>query len=86
MRRLRRKENRPELMRGNNELILLVDDEETVRRIQVILEKNNYRVLEASDGPRLLHLRAADDSINFVLTDITLPTWTASRSFARSKN
>jgi CheY-like chemotaxis protein len=64
-----------ELIEGNRELILIIDDEESVREVtKLILERNKYRVLQASDGPEALGLFAQNaDSIDLVLTDITLP-------------
>jgi two-component system, cell cycle sensor histidine kinase and response regulator CckA len=52
-----------------------VDDEESVRSIsKMVLEKNNYRVLEASDGPEALAIFAQQlNFIDVVLTDITMP-------------
>lgn len=65
----------PEQIKGNGQLILLVDDEESVRSItKMVLEKNNYRVLEASDGPEALAIFAQQlNFIDVVLTDITMP-------------
>jgi PAS domain S-box-containing protein len=62
-------------IQGNNELVLLVDDEESVRRVtRMTLENNNYRVIESSDGPQALTIFAPQmDSIDLVLTDIMLP-------------
>jgi len=64
-----------EQIQGNNELVLLVDDEESVRRVtRLTLENNNYRVIESSDGPQALTIFAPQmDSIDLVLTDIMLP-------------
>jgi CheY-like chemotaxis protein len=64
-----------EQIQGNNELVLLVDDEESVRRAtRLTLENNNYRVIESSDGPQALTIFAPQmDSIDLVLTDIMLP-------------
>jgi two-component system cell cycle sensor histidine kinase/response regulator CckA len=65
----------PEQIEGNGELVLLVDDEQSVRSItKMILEKHNYRVLEASDGPDALAVFAQHkDSINVVLSDMMMP-------------
>ncbi len=65
----------PQLIQGNDELILLVDGDETIRRVTgMILEKNNYRVLTASDGPEAVALFAQNmDSIDVVLTNTILP-------------
>ncbi|MEY2545678.1 MAG: hypothetical protein QOG48_795 [Verrucomicrobiota bacterium] len=64
-----------QLVQGNNELILVIDDEEGIRRVTTnTLEKNNYRALEAKDGPEALALFAQQmDSIQLVITDLMLP-------------
>lgn len=63
------------MMKGHNELILLVDDEEMVRRVtKMTLEKNHYRVIEAKDGPEALALFAQQmDTTQLILTDMMLP-------------
>ncbi len=65
----------PELVRGNGELILLVEDEENIRSVtKMILEKNNYRVMAANDGTEALAIFAQQmDSVDAVLTDMTMP-------------
>ncbi len=65
----------PKLMKGNNELVLIVDDEEMVREVtKKTLEKNNYRCLEAKDGPEALAIFAQQmDAIALVFSDLTLP-------------
>lgn len=65
----------PEPPTGNGELILLVDDEEPVRRItRGMLEAFNYRVLTASDGQQACALyRENRDGISAVLTDMMMP-------------
>jgi CheY-like chemotaxis protein len=64
-----------QLVQGNNELILVIDDEEGIRRVTTnTLEKNHYRALEAKDGPEALALFAQQmDSIQLVITDLMLP-------------
>ena len=63
------------LPRGNGELILLVDDEASVRSItQAVLVAHGYRVLLEADGIEGLAtfaLQSAD--IALVLTDIAMP-------------
>ncbi len=61
--------------KGNGELILLVEDEASIRRVtRMVLEKNNYRVLEANDGTEALAIFAQKmDAINAVFTDMMLP-------------
>jgi PAS domain S-box-containing protein len=64
-----------ELPRGHGELILLVDDEESVRVItKATLEQFGYRTLVAADGAEAVALYAARHAeIAVVLTDVTMP-------------
>ncbi len=64
-----------ELPRGNEELILVVDDEASVRDItRQTLEAFGYRVLTATDGADAVALygRRGDD-VDLVLTDLMMP-------------
>ena len=65
-----------ELLLGNGELILIVDDEAAIREItKVTLESHNYQVLTASDGIEAIALYAEHmDSIAVVLMDMMMPT------------
>lgn len=56
-------------------LILLVDDEEVVRRTAArSLERLGYRVLEAVDGRDALEiLEAGADDVDLILTDVRMP-------------
>ena len=65
----------PPVIKGNGELVLLVDDETNIRRVtKMTLEKHNYHVLEANDGPEALAIFAQEmDSISVVLTDMRMP-------------
>jgi PAS domain S-box-containing protein len=65
----------PESLKGNGELILVVDDEAGILRItKMILEKHNYRFLPANDGTEALAAFAQQmGSISVVLTDIMMP-------------
>jgi two-component system, cell cycle sensor histidine kinase and response regulator CckA len=60
---------------GFAELILLVEDEEMVRRAgRRILEKHGYRVLQASDGAEALALlRSHGHEIALVVSDVVMP-------------
>jgi CheY-like chemotaxis protein len=60
---------------GNGELILVVDDEESIREItRGTLETFGYRVLVASDGTEALALYADKKTeIAVVLTDMVMP-------------
>jgi len=61
--------------RGNGELLLLVDDEHSIRRVaRSMLEKLGYRVITADSGREALELfRARRDEIRLVLTDLMMP-------------
>jgi PAS domain S-box-containing protein len=61
---------------GNNELILIVDDEISVRSITgTTLETYNYRVLTASDGIEAIATYAEHKKeINVILLDLMMPS------------
>nr|WP_272898079.1 PAS domain-containing sensor histidine kinase [Chlorogloeopsis fritschii] len=63
-------------VRGNGELILVVDDEAYIREItKTSLEDFNYRVLIASDGTGAFSLYAQhQNEITLVLIDIQMPS------------
>lgn len=63
------------LPRGNNELVLLVDDEDSIRSIgQRTLERFGYRVLTASNGAEALELYSARrKEVAVVITDMAMP-------------
>ncbi|HEU4870935.1 MAG TPA: ATP-binding protein [Pyrinomonadaceae bacterium] len=64
-----------DLPTGNGELILVVDDEESIREItRGTLETFGYKVLTASDGTEALALYAdKKNEIDVVLTDMVMP-------------
>lgn len=70
--------------RGSGQLILVVDDEEAIRKsLRVCLEKHGYRVLVAADGAAGLALyREHMADIRLVLTDLMMPVLDG-RKFAR---
>ncbi len=63
------------LPRGHNELVLVVDDEEAIRKLaQRALERYGYRVLLAANGAEAVSLYAAHrEEIALVLTDMAMP-------------
>lgn len=63
------------LPRGGGELVLLVDDEESIRFVaKMTLERFGYRVLVASQGEEALRLhRERACEIDLVLTDVSMP-------------
>jgi len=60
---------------GNRELILVIDDEETVRNLaREILEKNGYRTLLASNGEEGVELyKTYREEIKLVIVDMIMP-------------
>jgi CheY-like chemotaxis protein len=53
--------------------ILVVDDEEPIRRmLRQILEREGFRVLEASDGRQAVRIQAAQPA-DLIITDIFMP-------------
>jgi two-component system, cell cycle sensor histidine kinase and response regulator CckA len=60
---------------GNGELILVVDDESNILGVtKMILEKHQYDVVSAGDGPEALAIFAQQmQSIRLVLTDTSMP-------------
>lgn len=57
-----------------DETILLVEDEEGVRRLaQRILQKHGYNVLEADCGDAALKIATGDTHIDLLLTDVVMP-------------
>ena len=61
--------------RGGNETILVVDDEEAIRKFaSTVLVRYGYRVLTAADGEQALETyAAANDPIDLVILDIGMP-------------
>ena len=64
-----------EIIKGNGEKILIVDDNESVRKSsKEILESINYKVIEASDGLEAVALYTSNqDEVSLIITDIVMP-------------
>ena len=63
-----------ELLCGHGELVLVVDDEESIRQItKSTLETFGYRVLTASDGTEALAQYATNRNVAVVITDLVMP-------------
>jgi two-component system, cell cycle sensor histidine kinase and response regulator CckA len=60
---------------GGTETILLVEDQETVRRFaKMVLTRGGYRVLEAAHGEQAMDVaKGTDEAIDLVLTDAVMP-------------
>ena len=71
---VREKVVKEELPHGG-ETILVVEDEEKVRKLTVeVLMRHGYRVLEAANGPKaLLICESNKGPINLILTDVVMP-------------
>jgi PAS domain S-box-containing protein len=70
------KKRKPDpLAQGQGELILLVDDEESIRRVaRQTLERHGYRMLEASDGTQgLAQYTLHQSEVRLVITDLAMP-------------
>lgn len=67
-----------DLPRGSGETILLVDDEDTVRRVTSrLLQKLGYEVTTASDGNEALKiLEEVEKEFDLILTDVVMPGMT----------
>ncbi len=70
---------------GNEETILLVDDEKgLLESISSVLRSLNYHVLEANDGKMALHTYEANrDLIDLVITDLVMPKMGGSELMSR---
>lgn len=64
-----------ELPRGKGEVILIVDDEENIRKIaEATLLRFDYRVVTAADGAEAIALYSKQkDKIDVVVTDLAMP-------------
>jgi two-component system, NtrC family, sensor kinase len=64
----------PEIPKGRQETVLVVEDDEEVRTfITETLRGLNYRVLEAADGEAALPLVRRSEAIDLLLTDVVMP-------------
>jgi CheY-like chemotaxis protein len=64
-----------EPVRGNGEVILLVEDENAVRSVAAqVLRRNAYHVIEAGNGAEALDKASAHDGeIDLLITDLVMP-------------
>ena len=72
-----------EMPRGK-ETILLVEDDEAVRKVtRIILERSGYNVLEAGSGPAALQAwETAAAKVDLLLTDVIMPEGITGRELA----
>jgi PAS domain S-box-containing protein len=71
-------------VRGGTETILLVEDEEQVRRLAAtVLTSYGYRVIEAKDGVDAEQIaRRSGDYLHLLLTDVVMPNGTSGLDLA----
>jgi CheY-like chemotaxis protein len=65
---------RTDLLKGSGEVILVVEDDDHVRRIAVMnLEALGYKVLEAGNGVEAKAILAKANEISLVFSDVVMP-------------
>ncbi len=76
-------ESLPPSTRIGKETVLVVDDEELIRKLAVMtLQGRGYCVLQASDGKEAVELYAREkDRIDLVLLDLTMPVLSGREAF-----
>ena len=74
-------------LRGNNQLIMVVDDEEIIRRTaKVMLEHYGYTVVVAQNGQEGVDLfQVLGDKVSAVLLDMTMPVMNGEEAFRKLK-
>jgi CheY-like chemotaxis protein len=73
---------------GGTETILVVEDDESLRRLTaVLLESTGYRVLEADNGESAINLvQNTAESIDLLLTDVLMPVMSGVELSAKLRN
>jgi signal transduction histidine kinase/CheY-like chemotaxis protein len=67
-------EAREAVNRGTGEIVLVIDDEPSIRMlIMEVLKDHGYAGIEAGDGPTGLRLLQSDARIDLLITDLGLP-------------
>lgn len=60
--------------------VLVVDDETPVRKLaRIVLERENYRVLEGRDGREALRVMEREPAIEVVISDLRMPVMSGKR-------
>lgn len=77
----------PAVTKGGGELVLVVDDEDIIRRTaKSMLERHGYTVIVAEDGQRGLEIfKIVYDKVAAVLLDMTMPVLSGEETFSRLK-
>jgi len=80
-------ENRSAPARGNQETILVVDDEDSMQDLgRELLEENGYKVLIASNGPEAIEVyRSQPQIIKLVILDLVMPGMDGGQTFVELK-
>jgi PAS domain S-box-containing protein len=80
-------ENRSAPARGNQETILVVDDEESMQDLgRELLEENGYKVLIASNGPEAIEVyRSQPQIIKLVILDLVMPGMDGGQTYVELK-
>ncbi|MET0240026.1 MAG: response regulator [Sphingobium sp.] len=69
-----RPENSAPVLAGEGEVVLVIDDEQTIRMLATeVLSDAGYMVMDAADGPAGLRLITSDTRIDLLVTDVGLP-------------
>jgi signal transduction histidine kinase/CheY-like chemotaxis protein len=70
---------------AGSETILVVEDDESVRRFVVVaLERLGYRVLPAGDAREALEILAAHPEVDLLFTDVVIPGGTSGRQLGET--
>lgn len=74
--------------RGSGEVILLAEDEESVRQsIASILRQHNYRVLAAANGREAVEMfKNSDSDIHLLILDIVMPKMSGKEAFEKIRS
>lgn len=80
-----RSDEEPQFQKGNGEMVLIVDDEESLRRLtQQTLDAFGYRTRVAMDGEQAIAIFSKHcNEINLVLTDMMMPGMDGSQLIRR---
>lgn len=77
----------PSLPKGNGELVLVVEDDERVRRVTVSrLKQLEYNVVEASNGPEALSVLERTPGVELLFTDMVMPGGMSGADLARESS
>jgi len=75
----------PHIETGQNEMILVVEDDHEVREIAVtMLQQLGYQVLQSDMGSDAMDLIAEVDQIGLLLSDVMLPGGMSGRALAEA--